>query len=415
MRFLLLIIALCFGSQVAQACSCDCDLNLTNLCRFVHEEPENLVEARVIQQDSTLEGYAISWQFEFIENHGYSNEMPDTFWMAYLADGFSCDWWIDFHEEVALNDTLILALSYNETEDVYQFVICEQAAFQVINNKVFGYVNSFQYEDYDYSDFKNYVTEGYLTDFDCVECSCYHCGFSFYGQFGFETFCSSLKNTSSFGVGRYQILEKHEHHLVALPIELLNFSWDGWETPPDPIKIWGTRGENDCRQSIDILEVGKEYILNLYSLLSVDRKAPEEQVGDFRFMDCGVQHLDIEDEIVLGPINDQFTSLPYEAFAEAFASSQFYFNDDCAWWTVGVEVVNESPQLKVYPNPTSDFLFIESENPFQVLSIVDANGAKHKIEVNNNRLNLSALSDGLYFLEIEMDQQIMIEKVLLFH
>lgn len=414
MKFTFLIILLCFGNQAIQACSCDCDIFVTNLCRFLHEEPANFVEARVINQDSTLDGYAVSWQLEFIENYGYSNEMPDTFWIAYLADGFSCDQWMDFEAEIALNDTLILALVYNEFDNVYQLNICLSSVFYVDNGKVFGRVHSFQYEE-DYPAFKSYITDGYLTDFDCVECSCYYCGFSFYSQFGFETFCSSLKGTSHFEVGRYQIIEKHEHHLLALPIELLSYSWDGWETQPEPIKIWGTLDEDDCRKSIEVFEVGKEYILNLYELQAYDRKTSQEQAGDFRFMDCGVQHLDIEEEMVVGPINEHINSLPYESFAEVFTNASFYYDDDCSWWTVGLEVINESSPLKIYPNPTSDFLFVECEKSFQVLSLIDANGSKYQVEENNTRLDLSALSDGLYFLEIEMNKQIVIEKVLLIH
>lgn len=381
------------------------------------------MEARVVQQDSTLEGYAISWQLELIENHGTSEEpFPDTFWIAYLADGFSCDSWAGLGNQVELNDTVFLNLfptqwltggEPSETVDLYSMSICNRATFHVSNGIINGSVQSVGYSNYDYNEFLQYIGEGYLTDFNCVTCSCYYCGISGYPQFDLETFCSTFRGTANSGVGRYQILEQHEYYLLAQPIERLAYNWQGWGSPPDPIKIWGTRGEEDCRASIDDFEIGKDYILNLYYLHDYNRQAAEEQEGDYQFMDCGVVRLEIEDEVVIGPINDYHNSMPYDQFAAVFPDATIYFYDDCGWWTTSIEETPLSASLKVFPNPTDGVLFIEFGQDFQIIRLIDANGVSYDVEANNNKsIDLSGFPNGLYFLQVRINGNIYTERVL---
>ncbi len=58
---------------------------------------------------------------------------------------------------------------------------------------------------------------------------------------------------------------------------------------------------------------------------------------------------------------------------------------------------------KIYPNPASDFLQLESSQKARV-SIFDLTGklrAKTSIEAGTNTFDISTLSTGIYLIEIE--------------
>lgn len=62
-------------------------------------------------------------------------------------------------------------------------------------------------------------------------------------------------------------------------------------------------------------------------------------------------------------------------------------------------------QLKVYPIPASDRIFIESPNPVSSATIYSVLGkviSQHK-DLMNNEINVSALTPGTYFLKLEVN------------
>jgi beta-glucanase (GH16 family) len=80
--------------------------------------------------------------------------------------------------------------------------------------------------------------------------------------------------------------------------------------------------------------------------------------------------------------------------------------------TTSLDAVGRMKQLKVYPNPTSDQLFIqlpEYANPIVSLRLMNAQGQllrdeRHSLLGNELRLNaLHGLSGGLYLLQLELD------------
>ncbi|MFK7775641.1 MAG: T9SS type A sorting domain-containing protein, partial [Saprospiraceae bacterium] len=75
----------------------------------------------------------------------------------------------------------------------------------------------------------------------------------------------------------------------------------------------------------------------------------------------------------------------------------------------------EEANFQIFPNPTSDILNIKIENPSQAnFSIFDIYGKKvlEKIGMNQSEIQLSTsiLSQGVYFLKIEMDGKELVKK-----
>ncbi len=74
-----------------------------------------------------------------------------------------------------------------------------------------------------------------------------------------------------------------------------------------------------------------------------------------------------------------------------------------------------SPKLQIYPNPTQGSVNI---NFTQILHsdqirVENVNGINQKIEVNNNNLSLNKLPKGLYIIRIQLDNELIIKKVIL--
>lgn len=71
---------------------------------------------------------------------------------------------------------------------------------------------------------------------------------------------------------------------------------------------------------------------------------------------------------------------------------------------LGVETFDIS-DVSIYPNPASDELFLKSENiDITQVHVFDISGTKVlEFSENNDRIDVSALAQGLYFLEITSD------------
>ncbi|HRI78584.1 MAG TPA: PKD domain-containing protein [Cyclobacteriaceae bacterium] len=88
-----------------------------------------------------------------------------------------------------------------------------------------------------------------------------------------------------------------------------------------------------------------------------------------------------------------------------------------------VTAVEESPsvamnEIKIYPNPTSDILQIESGSPVLATSILDAVGREIRLEAEQMdgiryRLNVSAIPNGLYILKVITREKATLQKVII--
>lgn len=73
---------------------------------------------------------------------------------------------------------------------------------------------------------------------------------------------------------------------------------------------------------------------------------------------------------------------------------------------------NNVQQLTLFPNPTSEYVNL----PFtaiqkEQLNLTDVNGKSYKIVINNDQLNVSHLSTGIYFLSIQNNEKVYYSKI----
>jgi subtilisin-like proprotein convertase family protein len=71
--------------------------------------------------------------------------------------------------------------------------------------------------------------------------------------------------------------------------------------------------------------------------------------------------------------------------------------------------------VNAYPNPVSDFLFLDAEKSDSdfTYSIISVSGMRLISNVKNNRINVSGLPEGMYLLEVKNDKRILgVKKIL---
>jgi len=77
---------------------------------------------------------------------------------------------------------------------------------------------------------------------------------------------------------------------------------------------------------------------------------------------------------------------------------------------------NIASNFKVYPNPASDFVTIETNNveisAVKIYDILGKNVLKQN-ELTNNRLDVSNLRNGIYFLKIESNGNSITKKLII--
>ncbi len=78
---------------------------------------------------------------------------------------------------------------------------------------------------------------------------------------------------------------------------------------------------------------------------------------------------------------------------------------------LSIEEFNEAT-FSIYPNPTSKFLQIESNSEVSIIEteITNSIGQLIKIEMTNNRIDVSDVSNGIYFLKIKTNQGTIVKK-----
>ena len=81
------------------------------------------------------------------------------------------------------------------------------------------------------------------------------------------------------------------------------------------------------------------------------------------------------------------------------------------------EVIVPKVNLNIYPNPTTDFFRISSDNILNDISVYSSNGnlvkMVKKIQNNDYDLNVSGLEAGMYILSMRSGKQIVNRKVII--
>jgi len=91
---------------------------------------------------------------------------------------------------------------------------------------------------------------------------------------------------------------------------------------------------------------------------------------------------------------------------------QYYKKGNNVWGTpfnfTGVETLHTSNEMKVYPNPTSETVFIETKGSagtitFELYSADGSRVMKEDLPVGNQPIDVSCLNPGLYFYTLTVE------------
>jgi Leucine-rich repeat (LRR) protein len=84
------------------------------------------------------------------------------------------------------------------------------------------------------------------------------------------------------------------------------------------------------------------------------------------------------------------------------------YSEDCALGAIDMET---DFQFTLFPNPATHSLFIDFPRPIhEVFTILDGRGRMIKKTNASNRLDISALNSGIYFLKISLEGQVVMKK-----
>jgi hypothetical protein len=103
--------------------------------------------------------------------------------------------------------------------------------------------------------------------------------------------------------------------------------------------------------------------------------------------------------------NNAFASIPLSPTTNSNGASDMFI---CLLDSAGnyqnpltsIQVNEQMIAYKIYPNPTSDFIFINTQNQIKGVSIYNVVGQKMESKLDNNKINVSNLVNGTYFIKI---------------
>ncbi|HRP59011.1 MAG TPA: T9SS type A sorting domain-containing protein, partial [Vicingus sp.] len=78
---------------------------------------------------------------------------------------------------------------------------------------------------------------------------------------------------------------------------------------------------------------------------------------------------------------------------------------------VGVDELFNSAKLIVYPNPTNGIVHINTAAKINSIRVFDEQGQLLNVIIQDNTINLSAFKAGFYFLEIQLEKEIVRKKI----
>lgn len=90
--------------------------------------------------------------------------------------------------------------------------------------------------------------------------------------------------------------------------------------------------------------------------------------------------------------------LPYSDWDISHIHASYIYTDDMMACFLGSESFSQNT-IKVYPNPVTDWIYFDSENPIQTVEIYNLQGQKI-ITSNQHSINTSELPSGMYLLKI---------------
>jgi hypothetical protein len=103
--------------------------------------------------------------------------------------------------------------------------------------------------------------------------------------------------------------------------------------------------------------------------------------------------------------NNAFASIPLSPTTNSNGASDMFICllDSAGNYQSVLTAIDFNEQMsafKIYPNPTSDFIFINTQNQIKGVSIYNVVGQKMESKLDNNKINVSNLVNGTYFIKI---------------
>ncbi len=125
-----------------------------------------------------------------------------------------------------------------------------------------------------------------------------------------------------------------------------------------------------------------------------------------------IQYIKIID--VIGSINtddatyDSQNNIVNDPYPTAFPSGGFDLD------AVGVihNTQNTTHNFTIYPNPTSQNIFIQNREPIKKITVFSLNGKLLLTKQNTNSISISTLKSGIYILEIETNTSVYKDKII---
>lgn len=149
--------------------------------------------------------------------------------------------------------------------------------------------------------------------------------------------------------------------------------------------LWGW-GKNDTEQ----LGLGNNYQSDANQLLPI-------QIGtdnDWLKIDAGGFHV---------------TAVKATGYDQVSYEAEFGGN-------VGLDGLSSKSEILIYPNPTNDFVTISGLSEGDIIKVLDISGKEVYNLISNNKNNTIStqnFTEGMYFLHIEKNENIIIEKVVI--
>ncbi len=125
--------------------------------------------------------------------------------------------------------------------------------------------------------------------------------------------------------------------------------------------------------------------------------ANESNADSYQWVDCNNGNTPIS-----GETNASFTASINGSYAVEVTIGNCTETSGCeTFTTIGIDELPDE-NLIVYPNPTNDFLYVDSEVNFQELRVLDLTGKVIRI-VSNSFIDVSQFATGSYILEVQTE------------
>ncbi|WP_188438665.1 T9SS type A sorting domain-containing protein [Planktosalinus lacus] len=129
-----------------------------------------------------------------------------------------------------------------------------------------------------------------------------------------------------------------------------------------------------------------------------------------------INTLNIYEITVLNNPNLQCLQVDDEAYATQMINEGLWevdpeviISENCNLSTLNPDLL----EVAYYPNPTNGWLYINSGSVvIEQLTLLDASGKQLDVSLQNNRVDLSKLSPGVYFLRLKTNKGHLVEKVI---